>query len=47
MEGENRLRLGIAAALLVSLGFALGYSYGRGSSAAPIVIEKCSATETL
>jgi hypothetical protein len=31
-----------AAALIVSLSFALGYLWGHGSSAAPIVIEKCS-----
>jgi hypothetical protein len=28
--------------LLMSLSFALGYLWGKGSSVVPIVIEKCS-----
>jgi hypothetical protein len=46
MEGQNRFRMGISIALILSLGFALGYAYGHGSSEAPIVIEKCSSADT-
>ena len=45
MSPRHEVMLRVAyASLFISLGFALGVMYGRGTGAsrAPIVIEKCS-----
>ncbi len=40
---RQKMREAIIWLMLISLGFALGFIYGRHASVTPIIIEKCDS----
>ncbi len=46
-EARGKMREATVLLLVASLGFALGFTYGRNASVVPIIIEKCGSMSSL